>query len=250
MPRITRIVKRLLAASHPRFRKNRELFKNMGGQISHTFPIVSDFSDVAGVAKGHYFHQDLLVAQFIFQRKPQRHLDVGSRIDGFVAHVAAFREIEILDIRPLKKSEHPNIIFVQRDLMSEKPNLLQANSVSCLHSIEHFGLGRYGDTINPEGHKLGFKNLVNMVSKGGTLYISFPIASQSQVHFNAHRVFNPNEIFDWPGSEMLQLERFDFVDDNGTLNKQIEIKNLPKKIIHGRGIYNFKKTITPLKNGA
>lgn len=37
----------------------------------------------------------------IFDSSPQRHLDVGSRIDGFVAHVASFREIEVIDIRPV-----------------------------------------------------------------------------------------------------------------------------------------------------
>ena len=39
----------------------------------------------------------------------KRHVDIGSRLDGFVAHVASFREIEVLDIRPLKVNKHKNI---------------------------------------------------------------------------------------------------------------------------------------------
>jgi len=28
-------------------------------------------------------------------------VDIGSRVDGFVAHVASFREIEVFDVRPI-----------------------------------------------------------------------------------------------------------------------------------------------------
>jgi hypothetical protein len=29
------------------------------------------------------------------------------------------------------------------------------DSLSCLHALEHFGLGRYGDPIDPRGHEKG-----------------------------------------------------------------------------------------------
>jgi len=61
------------------------------------YPCLTDIYEESGVAKGHYFHQDIIVARKIFLNVPERHIDVGSRIDGFVAHVAAFREIEVLD---------------------------------------------------------------------------------------------------------------------------------------------------------
>lgn len=241
MSPIKRFFARVKPSSYLKFRQHRQLFMKMGGTITHSRPILSDFDDAAGTAAGHYFHQDLLVAQLIRNSNPKRHIDVGSRIDGFVAHVASFRKIEIIDIRPLKNSEHENIVFLQHDLMSDNVLPLQADSVSCLHAIEHFGLGRYGDRIDPDGHKLGFKNLVNMVAENGTLYISFPISNQNQVHFNAHRIFHPRDIFNWPGSEMLRLKRFDFVDESGKLNKAIELDSLPDKIKHGCGIYSFTK---------
>ena len=78
--------------------KNQQDFKSVG-----LYPILSDRYDSAGVATGHYFHQDLLVAKFIYENKPMRHVDIGSRIDGFVAHVASFRDIEVVDIRELEK---------------------------------------------------------------------------------------------------------------------------------------------------
>jgi hypothetical protein len=69
--------------------------------VTRLYPCYEDKSDTAGSLPLHYFFQDLYVAQRIFLNNPAKHIDIGSRIDGFVAQVAAFREIEILDIRPM-----------------------------------------------------------------------------------------------------------------------------------------------------
>ena len=116
--------------------------------VTHRLPIFTDYDDQAGSATGHYFHQDLLVASFIHNKNPLRHIDIGSRIDGFIAHVASFRSIEVMDVRDLKGTGHENISFIKADLMnkdSAQNNI--TDSISCLHAIEHFGLGRYGDPV-------------------------------------------------------------------------------------------------------
>jgi len=59
--------------------------------------MLTDRFDPGGDASGHYFHQDLIVARRIFERDPRKHVDVGSRIDGFVAHLAVFRQVEVID---------------------------------------------------------------------------------------------------------------------------------------------------------
>jgi hypothetical protein len=228
-----------LISKIPRFLKERRNFRVKGGVISHFYPLLNDYTDSAGTASGHYFHQDLLVAQYIYEKKPKRHLDVGSRIDGFVAHVASFREIEILDIRAISKSEHPNIIYTQADLMNGSEYEV-TDSLSCLHTIEHFGLGRYGDPVNPLGYLTGFKNLIRMLKPGGILYISFPIGSQNEVHFNAHRVFHPLDIFSWGTSE-LNLISFDYVDDLGNLQRNHDLAREVPRLTYGCGIYTFLK---------
>lgn len=48
------------------------------------------------VASGHYFHLDLFVVRRIHEGKPIKHADVGSMIDGFVAHIASFRALRSL----------------------------------------------------------------------------------------------------------------------------------------------------------
>lgn len=229
------------ALSYSRYLSQMRQFGRMGGRVTYRRPMLRDFTDVAGVARGHYFHQDLLVASLIHQSGPTRHIDIGSRIDGFVAHVAAFRPIDVIDIRPLQQTGHPNVRFIQADMMDDGCVLPQADSVSCLHAIEHFGLGRYGDPIDPEGHKKGFRNILKMVEPGGTLYISFPIARRNEVHFNAHRTFHPLDIFNWTAEPRITLKRFDYVDDQGDLHRDADPFKQTLDVSYGCGIYTLGK---------
>jgi hypothetical protein len=214
-------------------------FKRENKFLFGVYPILSDYTDRAGVMSGHYFHQDLYVANKIFLASPTKHVDIGSRIDGFVAHVASFREIQIFDIRELS-SQVRNVSFVRGDLM--KRSNVSTDSLSCLHTLEHFGLGRYGDPIDANGHLLGFSNMVDMVDKGGSLYLSFPISSVERVEFNAHRVFMPTSILGWPDSEKLELMSFAYVDDLGALHSDSSPEEAERaSLVYGCGIYEFKK---------
>jgi len=227
----------------PRFLADYFRFRKAGGGVSHFFPILDDYSQQAGTASGHYFHQELLVASFIHDARPVRHIDIGSRIDGFVAHVAAFRQIEVLDVRDLKTSSHANIRFLRADLMVDNEERHQiADSISCLHAIEHFGLGRYGDPINPDGHVVGFNNILKMLAHGGLLYVSFPIGRETSVYFNAHRVFHPHDVFGWT-SEKLELVRFDYVDDRGDLHTNFPLRAAVPQASYGCGIYTFRRSL-------
>jgi hypothetical protein len=225
----------------PRYLSELKKWRKLGGDVTNIFMVLSDYGDGAGTARGHYFHQDLLVARFIHADNPQRHVDVGSRVDGFVAHVAAFRKIEVIDIRPLKPSEHKSIVFTQADLM-ESQEIGLSDSVSCLHALEHFGLGRYSDDVDPEGHIKGLDNLVALVADQGRLYIGVPIGKRDEVHFNAHRVFDPRSLPELvcKGNRM-KLLRFDFVDDLGALFQDARLEDAIGAVEYGCGIYTFEK---------
>ena len=225
------------------YKKQKKEWLSKGGAVTKNIMILDDYEDNAGLAKGHYFHQDLLVAKLIYENNPIRHIDVGSRIDGFVAHVASFREIEVVDIRPLRKSEHKNILFKQLDLTT-KQKIQRTDSLSCLHAIEHFGLGRYSDSIDINGHIKGIENMVDLIMMGGVFYISFPIGLRDEVCFNAHRIFHPKTIFYLPCiKNNLELIRFDYVDDFGNLHLEMEIDAVVGKNKFGCGIYTFKKIV-------
>ena len=201
-----------------RYNRNlRELKKQKGSdttfRLGNRFPILNEWSEEAGVVSGHYFHQDLFVAQKVHENNPVRHIDIGSRIDGFVAHVASFRQIEILDIREIKTAVK-NVKFTRADLMQLPENLVRStDSMSCLHALEHFGLGRYGDPIDYTGHLKGFRNMTQILKPGGKFYFSTPIGEQ-RIEFNAHRVFSVAYLLDLFASDFT-VDSFSYVDDKG-----------------------------------
>lgn len=223
------------------FMETLSAWKKQGGTVAKFVPILGEHKKSAGSVDPHYFNQDILVAAQIFQKNPARHVDIGSRLEGFIAHVASFRPIEVFDIRPVK-TEIPNIIFRQADLMQPADDLLECcDSLSSLHVIEHFGLGRYGDPVDLNGHLKGFLNLTKMVKPGGNLYLSFPIG-RSRVEYNSCRIFDPNEVFSWAGAETLKLERFAFVDDSGRVYPESQPEIAAKMALsYGCGIYTFVK---------
>ena len=209
-------------------------------------PCLHDRFEEGGETKSEYFWQDLLVARDIFEKMPEKHVDIGSRIDGFVSNVASFREIEVFDVRPIT-TEIPGVTFRQMDLMNPPEFSFSNNgycdSLSCLHAIEHFGLGRYGDPLDPNGYKRGLENMALLLKPGGTFYLSTPIG-QERVEFNAHRVFDPNIIVSLTKKNGLSLEHLNLINPNGTISdippNADELFKL-SKLSYSLGIFTFKK---------
>ena len=213
--------------------------------IGRPFPCFAESGEHAGQASGHYFHQDLYVAQQVFAATPERHVDVGSRIDGFVAHVASFRRIDVYDIRPMPSSI-PNVIFGVRDLTRADPTFdACTDSLSSLHAVEHFGLGRYGDPLDYYGYRNGFTNLSRMVKPRGVFYFSVPISELQRVEFDAHRVFALPYLIRELISPLFEVERFAYVDDAGDLhiNQDATSSGAARTfgLAHGCGIFTLRK---------
>lgn len=201
-------------------------------------PVLNDFKDNAGSADGHYFWQDLIAAQWIYSIDSKSHLDVGSRIDGFIAHLLSFRTVTILDIRPMT-TQIPNLTVIlgdaQKNLVEKIGNF---QSVSSLHSIEHFGLGRYGDSLDREGHVKGLREISKCVDHGGSLFVSFPIGIFT-VEFNEQRVIDP----EWASSVLddFVLEKFVLIPWKGTPRLDMNPRDVDKTQWGQAGLYWFKK---------
>ena len=173
--------------------------------------IVYEDEEPAGKLDEHYFLQDIWMSKCVRERMPIRHYDVGSRIDGFIAHLLSMSiETTLIDIRKLDINVE-ELCFIQDDA-TELKNIKNEtiDSLSALHSIEHFGLGRYGDNIDPDAWKKVLHSFERVLKKDGYLYLSVPIARKSYVVFNAHRVFLPSAIID--ECKSLKLERFAYID--------------------------------------
>lgn len=200
---------RLLRSLRGTLRYLRDLarFRRMYDGRLELQPCLYDWYEEGGTTKSEYFLQDLHVAQQIYHHGPERHVDIGSRVDGFVAHVASFREVEVFDIRAIA-TELPQIHFKQADLMNPAREIAAyCDSLSCLHALEHFGLGRYGDPLDPAGSVTGLRNMACIIRPGGRLYLSVPVGIE-RVFFNAHRVFSPRSIVRQAETEGLALRMF------------------------------------------
>jgi len=87
------------------------------------------------------------------------------------------------------------------------------SSLSCLHVIEHVGLGRYGDPIEPGAWLKGLAELSRVLSPAGQLLLGTP-CGRRRLQFNAHRVFDPGDIIQALPS--LCLEEFSLIPDEGS----------------------------------
>lgn len=201
--------------------------------ILNLFPILSDYKSDSGTVN-EYFLQDFYVAKLIYDKGVSKHCDIGSRIDGFISHLCIFLEnITILDVRKSPNFVLKNINSRQCDISESIPDEM-FDSVSCLHTLEHLGLGRYGDKISKNILSKALKNISTILNKGGFLYLSFPVSNKkTYTQFNANKIFNETEI--------LQLIK----QHNLELISKIYIRN--KEFLYdiesdySLGIYEFRK---------
>lgn len=198
----------------PRFVRDYFRFRAGYSGRLELLPCLHDWYEEGGATKLEYFWQDLLVARAIFEARPEKHVDIGSRVDGFVAHVASFREIEVFDVRPIT-AQVPGVTFRRADLMQPADGMTgYCDSLSCLHALEHFGLGRYGDPIDPKGFERGLANMAALLRKGGAFYLSVPIGAE-RVEFNGQRVLDPRAIIDLAMTNALELREFKVIRQGG-----------------------------------
>jgi SAM-dependent methyltransferase len=158
----------------------------------------------------HYFFQAAWLARQLAGAPPARHLDIGSDVK-LIGTLSAFVPTEFMDFRPLEASL-PGLECTKGDILALPMVDGSVPSLSCLHVVEHIGLGRYGDPIDPQGSYKALVELARVLAPGGRLYLSVPVGRE-RICFNAHRVFAPETIVALSGQ--LALRSFSLVDDAG-----------------------------------
>lgn len=152
-----------------------------------------------------YFIQDIWGARRVLEQKPYMHYDVGSSVAGFIAHLLSHgQKVTLIDIRPMVNSfdtpflnQKGGVSYIQANatlLENIADNTL--DSLSALCSVEHFGLGRYGDPIEPDAWEKALMAFQRVLKPDGRLYISVPVGQKDKVCFNAHRVYRPQTIIE------------------------------------------------------
>ena len=205
------------------------------------WPIIREKYAFAGTV-GNYFWQDLWAARLVIKSGIKQHFDIGSRLDGFIAHLLASGiEVTMIDVRKFpEKVEGLHTIVDDATSLRQIPDNGVA-SISALCSLEHFGLGRYGDPIDPEACFKCFDNIQRKLKASGKLYISLPIGKE-RLEFNAHRVFYPSTVIDCFNS--LKLEEFSCTSD-GKIEYDVDIHKYDNDLHNGNyryGMFYFTKS--------
>jgi hypothetical protein len=222
----------------PRYLRHWILFarrsKDAKPKFRDSYPCLTDWSS-ATPFDPHYFFQGAWLARRLTQRRPAQHVDVGSSV-LMLSVLSALVETVHIDYRPLK-ARLPGLAPVGGDITRLPLADTSITSLSCLHVIEHIGLGRYGDVVDPEGYFLAAQELARVLAPSGRLYITVPVG-EPRVCFNAHRVFAPKHVEAM--FRPLTLESFAYVDDRGEFKMDASTRD-PRRLQYGCGMYEFRR---------
>ena len=189
----------------------------------------------------HYIYHPAWAARVLKETNPPLHIDISSTLN-FSAIVSAFIPVKFYDYRPAE-IELSNLTSNFQDLckLSFEDNSIM--SLSCMHTVEHVGLGRYGDVLNYDGDLIAFKELARVLKPNGNLLIVVPIGNEAQIFFNSHRVYTKIQIEKTMKDFGLDLKEFTLIPelpiDGGLVKSPSEI--LLKKQTYACGCFWFTK---------
>lgn len=175
------------------------------------YPCLDDNTATTGFDRHYVFHP-AWAARIVAKNKPAVHVDISSTL-YFCSMVSAFIPVQFYDYRPaqlgLSQLEDGEIDLTQ---LRFADNSVQ--SLSCMHTIEHIGLGRYGDPLDYDGDLKAIQELKRVLAPGGTLLFVTPVG-QPKIMFNAHRIYSYEQILSY--FEGLELKEFALIPDDEQL---------------------------------
>ncbi len=245
-PRIVRNARRALGKITGKltFRKEFERFRQMADAAGET-RFSMDWSDRyhcpaddTGATRfaGHYTLHTAWAARKLVELKPRYHVDFASSLE-FNAIASAFVPIRFYDYRPATTTLS-NLETGFADLMALPFEAGEHESVSCMHVVEHVGLGRYGDRMDPGGDLKAISELKRITAPGGTLLFVVPVG-RPRIQFNAHRIYSYDQVLSY--FDGFDLTEFALIPD-GPDDDQLIINASPEQANtqrYGCGCFQF-----------
>ena len=218
--------------------KERDTNKRFSYSWKTLFPQIFDKTKLTSFDR-HYVYHTAWAARKVKEFNPDKHIDIASSL-YFPGILSTFLPVEFYDYRPAPL--HLSGLTTQHADLTNlhfSPNSIR--SVSCLHTIEHVGLGRYGDPIDPEGDVKACRELARVLAPGGRLLFVTPVGKEAIIEFNAHRIYTYEKVLSlFP---TLTLKEFSYVPEYGT--DGIHEHANPSELINERyacGLFVFEKT--------
>ena len=140
----------------------------------------------------HYIYHPAWAARVLKETNPSLHIDISS-ILSFSTILSAFIPTEFYDYRPADISLS-SFKSKQADLLALPFETSSINSLSCMHTVEHVGLGRYGDPLDPNADIKACSELARVLAPNGVLLFVVPVGKESTIHYNAHRIYSYDDV--------------------------------------------------------
>jgi len=202
------------------------------------YPCLNDKTSATGFDR-HYVYHTAWAARILAKNPPEEHVDISSSL-YFCSLVSAFLKVRYFDYRPADLVLD-NLISESADLLSLPFSDESIQSLSCMHVVEHIGLARYGDSLNPDSDLKAISELKRVLAPDGLLLFVVPVGGLSIIMFNAHRIYRYEQVMDYFSD--LELKEFVLIPErpeNGGL-----VRNPPKELIdaqgYGCGCFCFRK---------
>ena len=219
------------------FNKNCKLLED--GRFSmpweKRYPCLDDDTSTTGF-DAHYLFHTAWAARVLANTNPNLHVDISSCL-RFVSMISAFIPVNFYDYRPAQ--------LHLSGLDSKRANLMHlpfsdnsVESISCMHVIEHIGLERYGDPLDPQGDLKAIFELKRVTAKNGDLLFVVPMGSQSIIQYNAHRIYTYDQILSYFSE--FDLINFAYVNDAGTYSANATQQDTENQM-YGCGCLHFRK---------
>ena len=206
-------------------------------------PHIYDSTNCTGFSKHYIYHINWAIRK-IHAIKPTTVCDFGSSL-YYITSITSLCKVVFFDIRP------PNLLLDH--LYTHKCDIVDVSHIpfesfsfiSCLHVLEHIGIGRYGDPLNKNGDLIASKNITNLLQHNGDLLIVVPIASKARLSYNANRIYSFEEVTNqlFPSLELISFSLITDEDFSGipfTEDTLSSLQLLPSQN-HACGCFHFKK---------
>jgi SAM-dependent methyltransferase len=200
-------------------------------------PCLDDKTKTTGFDR-HYIYHPAWAARILAETKPVEHIDISSTLN-FATMLSAFIPVRFYDFRPadVRLSNLNSLAGNIVDLPFEDNGV---QSISCMHVVEHIGLGRYGDPVDPEGDLKAIKELTRVLAVGGNLLFVVPVG-KPKIMFNAHRIYSYAQVLEY--FTELKLVSFALISErqeDGGLNFEATGSDVAAQD-YGCGCFWFKK---------
>ena len=208
------------------------------------YPQIKDKTITTGFDR-HYVYHTAWALRVVRDINPAKHIDISSSL-YFCTHLSAWIPTEFYDYRPAQLYGLSGLESLHGDLLNLPFTNNSVASLSCMHTVEHIGMGRYGEPIDPTADLKAIAELSRVVGHGGSLLFVTPIGGKARIEWNAHRIYTYKEIISYFPDFV--LKEFSFIperEDPSNLTGSGVIRNADSKITenekYGCGCFWFIK---------